>query len=346
MKQLPPTGFYPSRLELAQTPTRLEFLRRISKDLGVSFYVKRDDLTGIELSGNKIRKLEFVLADAVEKKADVVLTCGGEQSNHARATAIAAARLNLKCCLILRTSNPDRPPAFEGNSLLDALVGSEIVWVSPEEYHNRDAVFKREAARFTTTGLRPYVIPEGASNALGAWGYIRAAEELKNDMESLFEDPDKSTTIVVAVGSGGTYAGLLLGAKLHGLNARIVGFNVCDDRAHFINVIGNICDQAISKYELPIQIDHDRDIEIIDGYVGHGYARSQPEELECLQNLAQKEGIILDPVYTGKTFYGLVSELKKDRYLFGKRIVFVHSGGLFGLFAFKGMLNTLLAPSF
>lgn len=324
----------------------MEFLRRISQDLGVRFYVKRDDLTGIELSGNKIRKLEFVLADAVKKRADVVLTCGGEQSNHARATAIAAARLNLKCCLILRTSNPDTPPTFEGNSLLGALVGSEIVWVSPEEYRNRGVVFKREAARFTKAGLSPYVIPEGASDALGAWGYIRAAEELKDDMESLFEDPDKSTTIVVTIGSGGTYAGLLLGAKLHSLNARIVGFNVCDDRAHFINVIGNICDQAISKYELPIQIDHDRDIEIIDGYVGGGYARSQPKELKCLQNLAQKEGIILDPVYTGKTFYGLVSELKKDPHQFGNRVVFIHTGGLFGLFSFQGMLNTLLAPSF
>jgi D-cysteine desulfhydrase len=323
---------YPPRLDLANTPTPLKPLKRLGKKLGVELYIKRDDLTGAGLSGNKIRKLEFVLADALDCGADTVLTCGGAQSNHARATAIAAAMLGLRSHLILRTPDPSDLPPLEGNILLDRLVGSKIVWITPGEYKRRDEIFEREAAALRKSGRKPYIIPEGASNALGAWGYIRATEELANDMANLPDNTDWPTTIINATGSGGTSAGLILGTHMLGLNTRVVSINVCDDRDYFVKVIGEICENAIANYQIDLPFSRERDIEIIDGYVGRGYALSRPEELALLRDVARTEGIFLDPVYTGKAFFGMTQELSRDPNRFGDRIVFMHTGGIFGLF--------------
>jgi len=333
---------YPARVPLARIPTPLEPLKRMSDRLGVDLYVKRDDLTGVELTGNKVRKLEFVLADALHQGADIVLTCGGAQSNHSRATAIAAARLGLRCLLILRTPDPSSPPALEGNLLLDRLAGSEIVWISPEEYKRRDGVFAREAGRLRRSGLKPYVIPEGASTALGAWGYIHAAAELKQDIKKLLRGGSRRMTIIHATGSGGTTAGLILGTKLLGLNARIVGVNVCDDRDYFISAIGEICEDCVSRYGLNVSFSRESDIEIVDGYVGLGYAQSRPEELSLLIELASTEGLFLDPVYTGKAFFGMVQELRRDARVFGEQIIFLHTGGIFGLLPKANELAPLL----
>jgi len=323
---------YPPRVDLARTPTPLEKLQRIGEELGVELYMKRDDLTGTELSGNKVRKLEFAFADARATGADTVLTCGGAQSNHARATAIAAAKLGFRSHLLLRTPDPSNPPALEGNSLLDRLVGAEITWVTPQEYKRREEIFEREAEALKKRGRRAYSIPEGASNAIGAWGYIRAVEELAGDLANLPDGTSHPATIMNAAGSGGTTAGLILGVRLLGLPARVVSINVCDDRNYFIEVIGDICETLISTYELDVPFSRERDIEIIDGYVGRGYALSRPEELSLIRDVARKEGIILDPVYTGKAFLGMTNELSRNRDIFGDRIVFIHTGGIFGLF--------------
>jgi len=338
MKKIP----YPPRLDLARTPTPLRPLKRLGEKIGVELYIKRDDLTGVGVSGNKIRKLEFVLADALDRGADTVLTCGGAQSNHARATAIAVAMLGLGCRLILRTPDPSNPPPIEGNIMLDRLVGSEIIWITPEEYKRRDEIFEREAEILRKSGRRPYIIPEGASNALGTWGYIRAAEELARDLDALPGGTERPTTIIHAAGSGGTSAGLILGIRIHGLNARVVGVNVCDDQDHFIRVIGNICENAIADYQLDLPFSRGRDIEIIDGYVGRGYALSRPEELALLCDVARTEGILLDPVYTGKAFFGMTQELRRDPHCFGERIVFMHTGGIFGLFPKANEIAPLL----
>lgn len=322
----------PPRLDLARTPTPLEFLTQTSREMGVEIYIKRDDLTGMELSGNKIRKLEFIMADALASGADTILTCGGAQSNHARATAIAAAKLGLDCRLILRTADPSTPPALTGNILLDCMSGAQIVWITPEEYRHREDIFKREEALLRQQGRTPYSIPEGASNALGAWGYIRAMEELARDMSQFPDSPARRTTIVVATGSGGTAAGLILGTRLLNLSARIAAVNVCDDRDYFLEAIGTICETAIVTYGLDISFKRERDIDIVDGYVGRGYALSRPEELSLIVDVARREGLFLDPVYTGKAFYGMVQELKRDPRCFGDRIIFIHTGGLFGLF--------------
>ncbi|QTA81534.1 D-cysteine desulfhydrase family protein, pyridoxal phosphate-dependent [Desulfonema limicola] len=322
---------YPKHINLANLPTPVRYLSRISSRYGVEIYIKQDEMTGTALSGNKVRKLEFVLAHALEQNADTVITCGGAQSNHCRATAIAAAMAGLDCCLLLRTPDPLNPPETGGNILLDKMAGAEIVWITPEEYKRRDEFFEKQSKILQSQGKKPYIIPEGASDALGAWGYIKAMQEIKNDIAGLPED--KQTAIIHATGSGGTAAGLILGAKLHKVNARIASINVCDDRDYFTNIISNICKKAINDFNLDIEFSAQKDIEIIDGYVGRGYALSRPEELSLICEMAKTEGIFLDPVYTGKAFYGMIKELEKDPKCFGSRIIFIHTGGIFGLFS-------------
>ncbi|CAB1083817.1 pyridoxal phosphate-dependent deaminase, putative [Olavius algarvensis Delta 1 endosymbiont] len=333
---------FPPQINLASLPTPMQPLRRFSEKLGVELYIKRDDLTGAALSGNKIRKLEFVLADALGQQADTVITCGGAQSNHCRATAIAAAMLGLRCRLLLRTPDPSNPPAPEGNILLDRMAGAEIIWITPEQYQNRDELMARDADEMKASGRKAYTIPEGASTALGTLGYVRAAEELVNDITNTMGGAHQSCTIISATASGGTTAGLILGAKIFDMNARIAGVNVCDDRDYFIDEIGTICENAIAEFHLDIDFARERDIDIIDGYVGHGYGLSRPVELALLKEVAQTEGIFLDPVYTGKAFFGIVEELKRDPKCFGERVIFIHTGGIFGLFPKAQELAELL----
>ncbi|MCA1665139.1 MAG: pyridoxal-phosphate dependent enzyme, partial [Myxococcales bacterium] len=282
---------YPDRIERARLPTPVQPARRLSKKLGVELLVKRDDLTGSSLSGNKIRKLEFLFAEAAAQGADTVITCGGEQSNHCRATAIAAAELGMRSYLLLRTENPKEPPAAEANILLDRLVGAEIRWVTREEYKRRVQLFTEVQGQLLALRRKAYVIPEGGSNAVGAWGYVACVEELAKELG------DEPLTLVYAAGSGGTGAGLILGIKLLGLPWRAVGVNVCDDKAYFVEAIGEIIEAAIKKWLLPVAFDRS-EIEIVDGYVGVGYARSRPEELQTIRDVARAEGLILDPVYT------------------------------------------------
>lgn len=333
---------YPVRLDLARTPTPLEQLPRLSDKFGVDMHIKRDDLTGADLSGNKIRKLEFLLADALASGCDTVITCGAAQSNHARATAIAAVRLGLEVRLLLRTRDPTNPPALEGNILLDRLVGAEIVWLTFEEYGRRTEILAAEAESLRSSGRTPYVIPEGGSNAMGAWGYVRAVEELAFDLAALPEKENHPTTIIHATGSGGTTAGLILGVKLVRLNARVVGINVCNDRDYFLRVIEDICRSAMDTYRLDLPFSSERDIEIVDGYVGRGYGKAGSQELSFIREVARSEGIFLDPVYTGKAFYGMSQELERNPEVFGDRIVFVHTGGLFGLFPMAEQMSSLL----
>ena len=328
----------PRKVALARTGTPLEPLARTSAALGVEVLVKRDDLTGAELTGNKVRKLEYLLAEAEDQGADTVITCGGEQSNHCRATALAAARRGLACRAVLRTDDPAQPPATTGNILLDRLAGATIRWISRPDWARRNPIMEAEAAAVRAAGGVPYVIPEGGSNAVGSWGYVAAAAELADDLATL---PARSTTVIYACGSGGTGAGLIVGAKLHGLPARLAGVNVCDDRAYFVDAIGRIAADMIARWTLPIAVGPD-DIDIVDGHVGRGYAKSRPEELATIRDLCRRDGLVLDPVYTGKAFHGVVTELARDRARFGERIVFVHTGGVFGLFPAAAELAPLL----
>ena len=323
----------PARLQLANQPTRGHWLR-YGESLGARIWLKRDDQTGSELMGNKVRKLEYLMAEALDQRATHVVTCGGEQSNHARATAFAAAQLGLDSVLVLRTDDPSNPPAPTGNILLDRLVGADLVWISRPAWRDRNRLLAEQADRIRAAGGRPYVIPEGGSNALGSWGYIRAIHELADDLADI-ASPERPATIVYACGSGGTGAGLILGAKLLGLarrGIRVAGINVCDDRDYFVDGIGRICREAETRWQLGAGVA-EADIEIIDGHVGLGYANSRPEELATIREVCRSDGVVLDPVYTGKAFHGMVGELRRDPQRFGATVAFLHTGGMFGLFA-------------
>jgi len=323
---------FPKKLNLARIPTSIQKLERLSEWLGgPTLYMKRDDLTGIGLSGNKVRKLEFTLYEALQEKADTVITCGGIGSNHARATAVAARQLGLTPVLVLRGQPGDYP---DGNLLLDSLLGAELKFISREDYSNsRDEIMHELASRLEHHGRHAYVIPEGASSAVGAWGYANACREI---LQQMAEQNLELDAIVFAVGSGGTQAGLLIGKAAFGWEGEILGVNVCDDEAFFKKRIGHILDEFRQKYRTPLSIS-ENDIHLIDGYVGRGYALSRSEELQVIKQIAQLEGIFLDPTYTGKAMFGLIDQIKKGRFKKGQSILFIHTGGIFGLFPKRQM---------
>lgn len=320
----------PQKIKLANLPTPIEKLERLSDEWGgPEIYVKRDDLTGAALSGNKIRKLEFVIADTKAKGANLLITCGGIQSNHARATAIAATKLGMKSFLVLRG---EESKIKDGNVLLDLLVGTRIKYITPEQYATRvGEIMAHLADDLREEGFNPYIIPEGASDEIGTLGYVAATEEISQQLTDLKLDIDY---VVCAVGSGGTHAGLLLGQKLFDQKYQVVGFNVCDDEEFFVNKIHKIGNEAIQRYNLPTELNRD-EIKIIDGYVGEGYALNRPEEIDFIKEVASKEGLILDPVYTGKAMFGMMDQIKKGNHKKGERLLFIHTGGLFGLFPKK-----------
>lgn len=319
------TDSMPTRAQLALRPTPLEPLRRASTELGIELWIKRDDCTGSALSGNKIRKLEFLLADARQQGADVVLTCGGAQSNHARATAIAARQLGLEPLLFLRGAAGAHP---SGNLHLDRLVGAEIRPITPEQYRERDALMAAAADDLRRAGRRPYIIPEGGSNALGSYGYSVAADELAEQAREHLIEPD---WLITAVGSGGTFAGLCAAYAQERLPGRLLGFAVCDDSAYFRAKANAILTEMSQRFGWRID-GVPATCELEDAYVGRGYGLSRPEELETLRWLAALEGVICDPVYTGKALHGLVGEVRRGRIAPGSRVVFLHTGGIFGLF--------------
>lgn len=276
----------PDKIRLANIPTRIEKLEKISAEYKRNIYIKRDDLTGSEISGNKVRKLEYSIAEAIREGADTLITCGALQSNHCRATAACAAKLGLKTELAAK-------------------------------------------------GQKAYIIPTGASNAIGMFGYIEAVKEIKEQEKELGVHFD---AIIDTVGSTGTFAGLVLGNKIYEANCDIIGFSVGEDAEYFKQMsFDNIkdCCKYISseKYtHTPESLGITKeDLNIIDSYRGEGYGISSEKDYEIIKHLARKEGIIVDPVYTGKTFKGLLAELDLSLSKY-KNILFIHTGGLFGLF--------------
>lgn len=324
---------FPKFLNLAHLPTpiqKIKALHRMPDDFNL--YIKRDDLTGFASSGNKIRKLEFVLAEALEQKVDTLITCGGEQSNHARTTAVLAAQLGLKSHLVLFAEGK---PKLEGNFFLDKIVGADITYITADDYFNRrDDIMQDIAKDLENKGKRPYIIPEGASTNLGTWGYIKAGCEIK---EQIDKDKLEIERIVLAASSGGTYAGLFISSKLLNWKVEITGFNVNYDREFTIQRIWDLVGETKEKFNLDFGAKKGG-IDIIDGYVGEGYAKTTSKECQLIKSVAQNTGIILDPVYTGKAMFGLLDQIKKKNISEKENILFLHSGGTFGLFAYKDKL--------
>jgi len=333
---------WPQRLSLAQIPTPLQPLTRLSQQLGgPTIWVKRDDLTGSVLSGNKVRKLEFTLARALDNDSKVLITCGGLQSNHCRATAFLAAQLGLKAHLILRGETDN----LDGNLLLDYLAGAEITMVPKVTYQSSlNKILEETAEQYRKQGLRPTIIPTGASDGVGVWGYLAAYQELQNDF---LDNGIQPTSIVCATGSGGTQAGLTLGQYLTGDNVSVVGMAVCDDANYFKEkVLQDVRDfyKDYAKFVNKPQPTQEQ-IQILtnDKYIGAGYGFASDAVLQSIAHVAKTEGLLLDPVYSGKAFYGLLEEIKQGHYQHAKDIVFIHTGGSFGLFPYRDQFQTHLS---
>ncbi|BBN07331.1 D-cysteine desulfhydrase [Marchantia polymorpha subsp. ruderalis] len=311
---------------------------------GTELWVKRDDLTGMQLSGNKVRKLEFLMSDAKAKGADCVITIGGVQSNHCRATAVAARYCGLDSYLILRTSRTvvDEDPGLAGNLLVERLVGAHIDLVTKEEYvqYGSKALGDMLLKRLRAEGRKPYLIPVGGSNTLGSWGYIEGVREIETQLRQ--GNADGAThfdDIVMACGSGGTTAGLALGSHLSTLKSKVHGYGVCDDEKYFYDYIQDLLDGfnagVISKEILEVKMSK-----------GAGYAISSPEELKIVKDVAEQTGLILDPVYSGKAVNGFLKDMKENpSYWQGRKVLFVHTGGLLGMYDKVDQLQPMVAKS-
>jgi len=318
--------FYPPRHSLARLPTPLQFLERASSKWGCGkrLWLKRDDLTGTVLTGNKVRKLEFLVGHALLHGYDALITCGGVHSNHCRATAFVAAQMGWPCELVLRGAEPQ--PG--GNHLLDQLAGAELTHIEPALYsRNLDSILEQRAERWRARGHKPLVIPTGGSDAIGLWGYIAACEEIKGDCEKLEID---SPVIVSATGSGGTQAGLTAGSIVHKFHAPVKGYAVCDNRDYFNNKV--CADYASARSVYPQLPDINLSPDTCDDYIGSGYGLASDAVYQRIAELARLEGIVLDPVYTGKAFFGLCADLRAGVYADSSDIIFVHTGGIFGIF--------------
>ena len=309
-------------------PTPLRRLERFSRALaadGPTVWIKRDDLLGLAGGGNKTRKLEFLVGDALAQGADTLITCGGVQSNHCRLTLSAAAVEGLACRLVLEETDPGAyRPDGPGNVQLFHLLGAERIITVPLDT-DLDAALDQAAAEARAQGRRPYCIPLGGSSPLGSLGYIPCAQELLAQAEAAgvaFQH------LVLAVGSTGTLTGILLG--LEGRIA-VTGISVSKSRAKAEAIARGLVTQAAALLGVP-----DRpaaEVVCLDQYVGPGYTRPTPEMLEAVELLAKTEGILLDPTYTGKAMAGLVDQVRTGRFRSGENVVFLHTGGAPGLFA-------------
>lgn len=307
----------PEKLNLAHLPTPLEQVQFKNKIL----LIKRDDFTGSDFMGNKIRKLEYLLYEARKMKTDFVFTCGGDQSNHARATASAAAKLGMKTNLFLWGKNSK---LADGNLFLDRMYGAEINYLDKKEYDNVDEIMFSERKKLIQKGKRVYVIPAGGSSTLGIWGYINFISELKNQINL-----KKVEGIFCACGSGGTAAGLLVGAALKKINLKIFAVNVLQGKEFITKKILQLAEGAILDFKLPCKVNADQ-LEIIDGYSEEGYKSISRKKLKLISEFARTTGILLDPAYTGKAFFAYNDLILKNG--LGTKIVFLHTGGIFGVF--------------
>lgn len=314
---------------LAHLPTPIHRWNLPNLPPNTELWIKRDDLSGMQLSGNKVRKLEFLMADAVAQGADSVITIGGIQSNHCRATAVAAKYLNLDCFLILRTSNllVNQDPGLTGNLLVERLAGAHVHLISKEEYSKIGSVTLTTILKekLIKEGRRPYVIPVGGSNSLGTWGYVEAVREIEQQIQR-GADNIKFDDIVVACGSGGTIAGLSLGSSLSTLKANVHAFSVCDDPDYFHNFAQGLLDGLNAGV-------NSRDIVHILNAKGLGYAMNTSEELNFVKDVAAATGVILDPVYSGKAAYAMLKDMVENPKKWeGRKVLFIHTGGLLGLY--------------
>ena len=324
------------RLPIAHLPTPLEPLPRLSKELGPRLYIKRDDQTGLAGGGNKTRKLEFLVADALEKKADTLITVGAPQSNHARQTAAAAAKVGLRCLLVLRG---DAPPGTTGNLLLDHLLGAQVTWSGKR---SREEVMEEVVAEERAAGRNPYPVPLGGSTPLGAAAYALAMVELKEQMDGVgvkgeFETRPYFDRIIFASSSGGTQAGLVVGAGMTGFRGEVLGISVDEDLETLRSTVTRIATGTATLLGYP-RTYSPQDISANTDYLGAGYAIMGKPEREAIELFAQTEGMLVDPVYTGRAAAGMIDLIRRGVIRKEETILFWHTGGTPALWAYADQL--------
>ena len=317
------------RLELVPTATPLEKLERLSRHLGREVFVKRDDITPFALGGNKVRKLEYLAADALAQGADTLITAGAIQSNHVRQTAAIAARLGLGCLALLENpiDSHDRNYLSNGNRLLLDLFAAEVELVA--NLDNADQLLAEAAERLRAAGKRPYVVPIGGSNALGALGYVRAGLELAQQIE---HSGQQFAAVVLASGSAGTHSGLALALEYALPGTRVVGVTVSRPDATQRPKVEGLLQRTADLLDLAVPAA--LRIELWDQYFAPRYGEANAATLAAIALLARHEGLLLDPVYTGKAFAGLLDGIAKQAFAGNGPLLFLHTGGSPALFAY------------
>ena len=322
------------RVRLCHAPTPLEPMANLSKMLGgPNLFVKRDDCTGLATGGNKTRKLDFLMGDAIHRGADCVVTQGAVQSNHARQTAAAATRLGLGCYVLLERRVPDVAPSYEstGNVFLDHLFGAELRFC--ETGQDMNAAAEALGSELAEEGKKPYVIPGGGSNPTGALGYVSCA------LEMLMQANERSLRIdcvVHATGSAGTQAGLVVGLEGSNSGIQVQGISVRNSKDKQEQAVHDLAQRTAAHVGINGGISRDA-VRADDGYVGPGYGQPTAEMVEAIELTARSEGILLDPVYSGKGMAGLMGLVREGRFGADENIVFVHTGGSAALFAYQDL---------
>jgi D-cysteine desulfhydrase family pyridoxal phosphate-dependent enzyme len=317
-----------ARFSLAQLPTPIEELKSLSRELGgPELLIKRDDQTGLAFGGNKTRKLEFLVGQALEQGADTLVTAGAAQSNHCRQTAAAAARAGLRCELLLNGTKPELP---NGNLLLDELLGARIHWMQLSE---RAAKLRELPDQLRKEGRKPYVIPVGGSNGVGATGYVLAMIELVKQLDGIGRRVDH---VVFASSSGGTQAGVVVGAKVTGFDGKLHGVSIDKDGrggAPYEHELADIANEAAKYIGFDAKFAAG-DFNVDYGYLGGGYGVARDLDREAIRLLGSREGIVLDPVYTGRSMGALVDLIHKKAFRSDETVLFWHTGGAPALFAY------------
>lgn len=317
-----------NKVEFLQLPTPLEYLFHISRDLGIEFYIKRDDLTNLGGGGNKLRKLEYLLADAQRHKATALLTVGGAQTNHGRLTAAVAAKYGMKCVIVCIDEYPGE---LSANLLLDRLMGAEVVLKKDDRRNIQtqlDETVYAVKSKYEAAGERVYEIPAGGSTVLGMLGYFDCALEIVKQVEQIGL---KEAEVYCAVGSLGTYMGLFCGLSRLGWPLTLRGISVAPRS-------GNLCAELMSYYSatrLKYGLEFDAqptDFRIETEYVRGAYNNPDPDVRKAIRYMANREGILLDPCYTGKAFAAIIDMVEEGKIRSGDTVIFVHTGGIPGLY--------------
>lgn len=314
------------RIELLGAPTPLEHLPRLSDYLGRDIFIKRDDFTPVAMGGNKLRKLEFLAADALREGADVLLTAGAIQSNHVRQTAAVAARLGLKCVALLENPIGTHAENYlsNGNRLLLDLMDAEVIMV--DALNNPAEQLAEQATRLEAQGYRPYIVPVGGSNALGALGYVECAQEIAHQSEGVVD----FAAVVVASGSAGTHAGLAVGLEHLLPETELVGVTVSRQVEAQLPLVERLRQSLAETLEVHAKAP----ITLWDDYFAPRYGEPNDEGMAAVKLLARLEGILLDPVYTGKAMAGLLDGVSQNRFRREGPLLFIHTGGAPALFAY------------